>query len=293
MVPLLPSSTESDVQILLINDDVNAIWLDYTNSGATPLPPPALPSGLMSFGDVAGGAVVNGSSGAVYVVGAARSGSASTAVLEVDSTTMLGAYTLSTARRGAATAWVSGLGLVVAGGSATAAGVEVPVPDGAAPLQVGAYPADATVGAGAVTDGAHGFYLVGGTLNGAPAYTRHFVEPGSCTSPCASQQIDGATLPVALQNVSAYLLAAATPCSTSSTSTPTSKGLILVVGEGVAGTQSFIVDPGASAPTVTAVPLREPRRGATAIPVPNGTLALVGGEHLDGTPALSIELFAP
>jgi hypothetical protein len=46
-------------------------------------------------------------------------------------------------------------------------------------------------------------------------------------------------------------------------------------------------------PAVTEMPLREPRRGATAVPAPNGTLALMGGVHLDGTPALSVEMFFP
>lgn len=288
MVPVLSTTADPDVQILLINDGVNAFWLDYSTGVAATAGPPM---GLTSFGDVAGGAVVNAANGTVYVVGAAQSGAASNAVLEVDSDGGLVGYTLSTKRQGAATTWVSGLGLVVAGGSSGGAGVEVPVREGTASFQSSNYPADPTVGAGAVSDGTNGFYLVGGTLSGGLASTRHFLAPGNCGTSCAPTPLPWATLPVALHDVTAYQLGVATPCSTSATQSTQSTGSILVVGEGAAGTLSFVID--INTKTVTAVPLREPRRGATPIPAPNGTLALLGGEHLDGTPALSIELFAP
>ncbi len=59
--------------------------------------------------------------------------------------------------------------------------------------------------------------------------------------------------------------------------------------------RTFVVDlsNAADAITSTEAPLREPRRGATPIVGPNDTVALVGGEHADGTPATSIELFTP
>ena len=154
-----------------------------------------------------------------------------------------------------------------------------------------------------MSDGNSGFYLVGGTLNGAPQHTRYFPR-STCVSGCAGETISGADIPVALTNVSAYQLAVATPCATTlSLANVKATGRILVVGEGAAGTQSFIItlpvmSSSMTVPaTVTAVPLREPRRGATAIPVPIGAplgaFAILGGEHLDGGPAQSVELFTP
>jgi hypothetical protein len=55
--------------------------------------------------------------------------------------------------------------------------------------------------------------------------------------------------------------------------------------------RSRLVD--VAAEEVTSLPLREPRRGASVLPAPNGTLALIGGETLDGAAAHSIELFFP
>ncbi|MBW2529557.1 MAG: hypothetical protein JRI23_35595, partial [Deltaproteobacteria bacterium] len=39
--------------------------------------------------------------------------------------------------------------------------------------------------------------------------------------------------------------------------------------------------------------LREPRAGAAPVATPHGLLALVGGMHRDGSPALTVELFFP
>jgi hypothetical protein len=45
--------------------------------------------------------------------------------------------------------------------------------------------------------------------------------------------------------------------------------------------------------TVTSLPLRDPRRGATAVAAPNGTLAILGGEKTVGGAATSVELYFP
>jgi hypothetical protein len=52
----------------------------------------------------------------------------------------------------------------------------------------------------------------------------------------------------------------------------------------------FVVDLGG---VTTELPLREPRRGAVPLPTPLGTLALLGGEHADGTPATAAEFLFP
>jgi hypothetical protein len=135
----------------------------------------------------------------------------------------------------------------------------------------------AVTGAGAVTDGVSGVLLFGGVdADNMPAKTLHL--PASC-NPCMVEPLDTPMLP-ALAGVSAYQL---------------SVGRDLVVGADTTGMfASYIVDSSnASMVTVTPVPLKEPRQGAVPIPAPNGTLALLGGQHADGTPALSIELFQP
>ncbi|KYG04401.1 hypothetical protein BE21_46935, partial [Sorangium cellulosum] len=78
------------------------------------------------------------------------------------------------------------------------------------------------------------------------------------------------------------------------TRTSASGGRLLAVGAeaGEGGlTRSFVVD--LAAAQVEELPLREPRRGATVVPAPNGTLALLGGVHAEGTPALTVEAFFP
>ena len=68
----------------------------------------------------------------------------------------------------------------------------------------------------------------------------------------------------------------------------------LAVGDSVettAQTRSFEIQLGSSA---TELPLRDPRRGATVSPSPNGTLAILGGRRVaDDTSALSVELLFP
>ncbi|XXX72760.1 hypothetical protein WMF30_34435 [Sorangium sp. So ce134] len=71
-------------------------------------------------------------------------------------------------------------------------------------------------------------------------------------------------------------------------------GRILAVGSEAGDdgpTRSFLVH--VAAAQVEELPLRAPRRGAAVVPAPNGTLALLGGVHADGTPALTLETFFP
>src|SRR5262249_48276320 len=147
---------------------------------------------------------------------------------------------------------------------------------GGASFSTRSFPPDAVEGAAAATDGAKGVVLVGGTLNGMPASTRR-LDP-SCVVMCSSQEVMGATPSVALTNSYAYALGA-------------TKTLLL--GDEAAGmglVHTFLVDVSGQ---VDEIPLREPRRGATPIPTPTGALALLGGEHPDGTPAVNVEVFFP
>lgn len=271
--PRVPSTIVSLGSVFLLIDAAGATWINYAE-GSTP--EATAPDGLDSFGLVAGGSAIRASEGRTFVVGATRSGEPTDAVLEVNDDGTLTAHKLAQPRRGAAAVWVEGVGLVVAGGSASGAGVELLSEGGTAFVPRDAFPADPTEGAGAVIDPPGGVALIGGAAGGVAAATRR-LDP-TCVGECAVTVVEGATIPVAIGGVSAYALDGA-------------RAIVLgseIGGEGL--TRTFLVEIGGS---VTELPLREPRRGATPIPAPNGTLVLLGGEHPDGTPALSVESFFP
>lgn len=277
MVSLLPSDNAPDAQVLLIAAS-GAVFLDYTTGGTQAASLPTLATGSFTFADVAGGTAIPASNGRWFVVGATRqTGDPTQAVLEVDADGTLGGYLLSAKRLGAAATWVDGTGLVVAGGSDGDPGLEVLFDNGATSFALRPYPNDGTVGAAAVDNGANSVLLVGGMLDGMSAPTRTLDL--TCTGTCTQVTLGAISLPVTLQNANAYLIAS---------------GHAMVVGDDLSDagqTHSYVVDVGHN--TVTEAPLREPRRRATPVLSPNGTLAMVGGEHLDGSPALSIELFTP
>ncbi|MGK4004862.1 hypothetical protein WMF31_19685 [Sorangium sp. So ce1036] len=266
---------------VLVLDDEGATWADVASGQTADAP---LPAGLGSFAEVAGGRTIEATDGRSFVVGATRPGEApgapgepTDAVLVVAPDRSFSVARLRDARAGAAAVWVDGLGLVVAGGSATGAGLEV-LGDGATAFLPRPFPPDASQGAGAAVIGPGEIALVGGALDGAAAPTRR-LAPGCAEQRCAAAEIEGAALPAAIAGVAAFALPG---------------GRVLAVGSeaGADGlTRSFLVD--VAAAQVEELPLREPRRGATAVPAPNGTLALLGGVHPDGTPALTIETFFP
>lgn len=268
--PRVPKTLVSLVDALLCIDDAGATWVDYAQSVTYDT---TAPTGLASFADVAGGAAIAASDGRTFVVGATRRSAPSQAVLAIATDGSLTAFTLEAPRMGAAAAWIEGVGLVVAGGSATGPGVEVLGPTATAFASRG-FPPDPTEGAGAVTDGADGVALLGGTLLGQAAPTRLF-KP-SCVTDCAVSEVATATLPVALTGVSPYLIQGTH---------------VIAVGDEAGGmglTRAFLVDlVGGS----EEIPLKEPRRGAVSVPTPLANLAIIGGERPDGTPASSVELY--
>jgi len=287
IVPIPVSSNNTDTQALFLSDSGPQLY-DYTlGSADTTNAALDLPAGVTAWSDVTGGAVLSDGSGRAFVVGATRSSGATDVVLdiEVDSNgdVVLTNFPLNAKRAGAAAAYIAGVGLVVAGGSATGGGVEVLSPTGAGFVLQGGYLPINVTGAGVVTDGAtNGVWLLGGVdAMGNPAPTLH-LPLSSCGAGCMPDTPNTALqLPNALVGVSAYML---------------TNGSLLAVGNEPGGgfTRSFIVDVGVGVQMpVTEALLKEPRKGAAVIPAPNATLALLGGEHADGTPALSVELFLP
>jgi hypothetical protein len=269
------SDDNGDFLIGLGRDDANEVASFENGEPNTNI---SLPEGLTSFGELAGGSViVSRDETRAFVVGATRPGSPTDAVLELTSDGTLIVRRLVHPRAGAAAAWFETVGLVVLGGSADGPGVEV-LGENATTFAVRDFPPDPTAGAAAIAPSDYSnLFLFGGTAGAAGAATR-VVDP-RCTSDCAPEAQDPMTFDVALTRVSAY---------------PLGQSRFLAAGDepdpsGL--TRTFVVD--YSAGIVTELPLREPRRGATLVDTPNGKLAVLGGVHPDGTPALTVEMFVP
>ncbi len=257
--------------LMLALDDESATWLDFESGTRFA---PTWPTGLAGPGDVADGSVIFGSGGSAYVVGPTSPSGPRQKVLGVSSAGALSASTTITARRGAASLWVDGKGLWVIGGSAEGSGAELLASAGAA-FQALPLPSDGVEGAGACVLGER-VLLAGGTDGGVPAPLR-LLDP-ACVTDCAPQPL-GFGLPLPLTSVRAYGL---------------DSTRALVVGAqttSVPWTTVYLVDTGSE--TAVEVPLREPRIAGRPEPTPTGGLAILGGHHEDGSPALSVELYLP
>lgn len=217
-----------------------------------------------SYAEVAGGATLVTKGGSQYVVGATRTtGAPTNKILALDASGNPSWLTLRTPRLGAAAAWSDTTGLVVTGGSATEAGVEiVEVVRAAAttgsPL---AYPPDPSVGGGAAAlDGDRFVLLAGGIMpDGSDAGVR--VVDLACASQCAATS--WTALPTAVTSAQAFSIDEASA---------------VVVGSepSSATTHVFRVTAGNAAEITT----RVPHLGARAIasPIgPRGSLLLAGG----------------
>lgn len=276
-LPFAATTMWSDVTAVLAlgsESGGEAAWLDENGISADP---PLLPDGLTSFGELAGGSVTVSPEGRVFIVGATRTTTPADAVLEIAADGSLVVRRLVQKRAGAAVTWLDDVGLVVIGGSAEGKGVEV-LAENAASFAARDFPADPTSGAGAAPSSLGTVILAGGTVGDTPVKTR-LLDP-RCTSGCAAEEVESATPAAALTRVAAYYVQ--------------DRKRILVVGDepGEGGlTRAYQIDDLAS--TITELPLREPRISATSVPAPNGTLALMGGAHPDGTPALTVEMFFP
>lgn len=269
--PVVARTLISFGELVLAIGDESATFIDYTYGTTFDA---QLPDGLESFADVAGGVPVTGTDGLVYVVGATRRQTATRSVLVVSSDGSLAAVDLVRPRLGASAAWIDGVGLAVAGGSEEGQGVEL-LADGTDTFIERGFPADPTIGAGAVIDVPRGLALIGGSINGMPAPTRR-LDP-TCLSNCVITEVAAASFPVATVGTRAFAIGG---------------GRVVAVGEEPDSRmmRSFVIELGG---TITEAPLREPRFGAAVTPTPVGSLAVLGGFHMDGTPALHIELLMP
>jgi len=235
-----------------------------------------------SWKDIAGGRTLTTAEGAVYIVGATRSSAESSAVVEISAATsnQLEARTLNAARTGAAVTYLENIGLVVIGGNATEPGVEILASGGSTFTRL-TYPADPVQGAALVAANSPSSNIVwrmgGRDANGNPAPT--VVYDLACVQDCTSPKV----LPDLYLDV------------------PTATGFFsgdkhIVVGEQADGT---MVAWRVTDTATTLIPQRQPRRAASAVQLPNGFVALVGGTLLvdgsdagSGGDALKLELVA-
>jgi hypothetical protein len=254
--PTLPRpamSLTSYGTVALVIDDKGASSFDLSSGETNDV---ATPSGG-TYAEVAGGASVRGSDGSVYVVGATRDGAETARILRVSKDGNLSFVALSKPRAGACATYVTGRGLVVYGGSASAAGGEV-LADGAtvgAPLP---YPADAVKGCGlaaldtskVVVAGGRG--ALGDTGAGLPARVLDL----SCASGCSPAPWQGI---VPLVRADAIATAA---------------DAVLVAGDDASGASRVFR---ASSTELREVPLKIGRRGARLVALPTHALGVVGG----------------
>jgi len=274
-LPRAPASMPIVGTAALLIDASGGTYYDFSENAGQDTTPPDTTFG---FGDVAGGqSVYDPTDGLVFVVGGTRTtGTPTTAVLEIDTNDTSNAsyptgnlhwMQLSAPRLGASATWVQGRGLVVAGGSATAAGVEILVtgqtPATGAPL---AYPADPSSGSGMTWLAGSSVLIAGGVLpSGADAGVRA-IDLG-CAQSCTPTV--WSALPVPLTLASAFTI---------------SEAKAFMVGSEVASglTHTFSL----TTTTATEVPTKVPHTNAAAVLSPVGSVVLFGG-------ASEIESFTP
>jgi hypothetical protein len=272
--PPLPRAPKSMVLVgttLLCIDDTGATWIDlYDDRQANEPAPPGL-----AFSEIAGGDVFELVDGSFYVVGATRTtGEPTSKVLRIDKNGVLKSVTLSAPRLGAAAGVVAG-NLVVWGGSAEGPGAEVLNKPGDAfsPLS---FPPDPTAGLGLATFDGTTALLAGGKdpMTGAAGAFRIF--DAICAADCAATELAMPSL--ALQRTRVF---------------PLAPGNLLVTGDSDDGEfRAFTVVISNGTAEVTERPLRERRKGATSLLLPNGQPGVLGGQDPEtAAPTLSIETF--
>jgi hypothetical protein len=268
--PALPLAPQSMALVgtvaWLLGSGGAASYFDFASSGQGSITAPA--GG--SFADVAGGSTVAGDKGVQLIVGATRTtGTPTAAVLQIDPNDTSDTnypfgkptwLTLTAPRLGAAATWVSGRGLVVVGGSASAHGVEI-VAAGTSRGSALPYPPDDSVAAGATALSGDAVLVAGGfSVTGGDPGAR--TVDVACVAQCAPATWE-ATLPVPIVNAQAFTIDPANA---------------FVVGNELLGgsTHAFRL----TSTTATEVPTKVPHSNARATMSPLGSIVVFGGSNL-------------
>ncbi len=288
-LPLAPASVAFVGTVaLLIDASGSAAYFDFaSNSSATVTAPVG-----GSFTDVAGGATVIASDGTEFIVGATRTtGTEGTSsVLEINPNDTSNAnypngnmswLSLTASRQGASATWVTGFGLVVAGGSSTASGAELlALPPSTSTSTTTTTPTvangkelpfspDLSIGAGAASLGGSTVLLAGGITPTLQDAGVRQIDIG-CTSACPVTTWVPA-LPEPIMSAQAFALPSGGPPG------------FVVGNEPFTGvTHAFLLTTTAA----TEVKTKVQHTNATATLSPVGSIVVVGG-------ASDIESFLP
>lgn len=256
--PFVPASIAPVGTGTLLLDEHQAKVFDFS---ASTVADAALPSSGGSLAEIAGGPTVLAEDGTAYVVGPARrTGAPTNKVLKIATDGTPSYVSLAAARLGAGATWLSGRGLVVVGGSDTAAGVEVLAPGATAAVPLG-FPPDPRTWVAAPYDGA--VVVLAGS--GPP----RSVDLG-CASQCSPRPFSTdpfSTDPGA--RVTELYMADAT-------------GVFAVARDSTGTTHALRLSPTGA----TELPVKVPRKNARSVRLPTGAIALIGG-------ATTIESFRP
>lgn len=230
-----------------------------------------LPAGLTSFSEIAGGQTITGPEGSMFIVGGTRADNPTDKVLAIAKNGALSTLALVGPRSSAAATWIPERGLLVTGGSETAAGAELLAPGATAfvPLP---YAPDPTRGASLLAlDSARVLRLGGKNPDASAAATGELSL--ACGADCT---LTPRGLPTNLDEAASFVL---------------SNEQVLTVGLNSDGENRALILEGDQQ---VEVPLREPRRRASVARLPTGHVAIVGGTLVsDGTQARAVELFTP
>ena len=239
----------------VVVDEAGATTVDLSTNGASELVAPA--GG--TFAEIAGGTTVNVPDGSAYVVGGTRAtGGPSSRVLVFGKDGTLGFATLAVPREGACASWVEGRGLVIIGGNATDAGIELLAP-GATQSAKLAYAPDGVKGCGATSLDASHVLVAGGV--GSPADVGGAAPARVIDLACAAACVP-AVWPGAMPLVRAESFSLA-------------QGAVLVAGDDATGASRVFR---ATAQGSTEISVKAARRNARLIGLPvAGTAAIVGG----------------
>lgn len=263
--PILPRAPRSMAALgtkVLLVDDAGATWFELADSTYAD----AISPGGGAFAEVAGGTTIVASDKTMWIVGGTRTkGDPTARVLRIGTDQSLSYVTLTAARLGAAAAWVEGRGVVVAGGSTTAAGLEI-LGAGATAATALPFPPDPITGqAACALDGSHVLLTAGSDPSGAVPPSR--VADLTCGSACGPAPWM-ATLPSLFPQAQLFALDPQTA---------------FFVGDDPTGvTHAFRLTPNLS----SEITLKVPRHGARAIATYARSTALIGG-------APEIEYFVP
>jgi hypothetical protein len=240
-LPREPKSLGAFGTTALLVDEMGATAIDLSDGSTSELSAPA--GG--SFAEISGGARTLAGD-AQYIVGGTRPSGPTTRVLAIDAEGKASFASLNVARQGACATYVEGRGLVVVGGAAEGAGIEILAPGAlvAAPLP---YPSDAATGCAAATLDVSHVLVVGGTSR---------VFDLACTADCTPVVWADA---VPLVRAEAHALGS---------------DAAFIVGDDAAGaTRTFRVTP--SGPKE--IPTKIARRGARSLRTSTGSVVVVGG----------------